>query len=170
MKKFSFSLLFVLLFFFNLKSQPVTEKTIDKSISVNCNIDTVWWKWTTHEGLKTFLGPDNKVEMKPGGAYEIYFLPDNPPGQKGGEGNIVLSYLPKTMISFTWNAPPQFPEIRNHEHKTWVVVELNALDESSTEVNLSHLGWLEGEAWDAVYNYFDRAWGVVLSWLAESCK
>ncbi|MGC9343957.1 MAG: SRPBCC family protein [Bacteroidales bacterium] len=170
MKGVTLSMLLISSFFLSLKSQALTEKIIRKTETVKCSIDTVWWKWTSHEGLKTFLGADNKVEQKPGGAYEIYFLPDNPPGQKGGEGNTVLSYLPKIMISFTWNAPPQFPEIRNHEHKTWVVVELNAIDESSTEVSLSHLGWLEGEQWDAVYDYFDRAWGVVLSWLGESCK
>jgi uncharacterized protein YndB with AHSA1/START domain len=169
MKRVALSILLISLFLFSLKSQPVTENIIRKTITIDCNIDTVWWKWTNHDGLKTFLGGDNKIELKPGGAYEIYFLPDNPPGQKGGEGNIVLSYLPKTMISFTWNAPPQFPEIRNHEHKTWVVVELQEVNDNSTRVNLSHLGWLEGEQWDAVYDYFDRAWSVVLEWLSESC-
>jgi D-arabinose 1-dehydrogenase-like Zn-dependent alcohol dehydrogenase len=53
-------------------------------------------------------------------------------------------------FKFTWNVPPQFPEIRNHEHKTWVVVELEEVDDILTRVSLSHLGWLEGEQWDVV--------------------
>ena len=148
----------------------MNDKIIEKTRIVNCSIDTVWWKWTTHEGLKTFFGPDNKIDLSIGGAYEIYFLPDNPYGQKGGEGNKILSFLPESMLSFTWNAPPQFPEIRNHEHRTWVVVEFRAVDDGNTEVRISHLGWLDGEQWDDVYEYFDKAWGTVLEWLDQSCR
>ena len=44
-----------------------------------------------------------------------------------------------------------------------VIVRLKALDDTSTEVTLHHLGWGEGEKWDATYAYFDRAWGNVLA-------
>lgn len=148
----------------------ITDRIIEISRIVNCSNDKIWWKWTTHEGLKTFFGPDNLVDLKIGGRYEIYFLPDNPPGLKGGEGNNILSYIPNEMLSFTWNAPPEHPEIRNHEHKTWVVVEFIAIDDQKTEVSLKHLGWLDGEKWDDVFNYFVKAWDTVLSWLEESCN
>lgn len=150
--------------------KTMNDKKIEKATTVNCPIDTVWWKWTTHEGLLTFFGADNKVDLTIGGAYEILFLLDNPAGQRGGEGNKVLSYLPKKMLSFTWNAPPHYPEVRNHEHRTWVVVEFNAVSESQTQVKLTHLGWLNGEQWDAVYDYFDKAWESVLNQLEKSCE
>ena len=148
----------------------INNKIIVKTKTVNCPVDTVWWKWTTHEGLLTFFGPDNKIELKPGGAFEIYFLPDNPKGLQGGEGCKIISYLPKKMVSFTWNAPPEHPEIRNHDHKTWVVLNFSSISEKQTEVELNHLGWLDGEKWDEVYNYFDSAWDTVLGWLEESCE
>lgn len=170
MKRLTFVILLILLFVSGLNAQTITDKIILKTKTVDCNIDTVWWKWTTHEGLLTFFGADNSVELVPGGIYEIYFNLDSPEGQKGGEGNKVLSFLPLKMLSFTWNAPTRFPKIRNHEHRTWVVIEFNEISEKATEVNLSHLGWLEGEDWDAVYNYFDRAWEIVLDWLATSCE
>lgn len=150
--------------------KQINDKIIIKTKTVNCPIDTVWWKWTTHEGLLTFFGPDNKIKLKLGGAYEIYFLLDNPKGLQGGEGCKIISYLPKKMLSFTWNAPPEHPEIRNHNHKTWVVINFNSISGKQTEVELNHLGWLDGEKWDEVYNYFDSAWDTVLKWLEESCK
>jgi len=150
--------------------KKISNTIIEKTAVVNCSIDIVWWKWTTHEGLLTFFGADNKIELVLGGDYEIYFLMNNPVGQKGGEGNKIISYLPKEMLSFTWNAPPEYPEIRNNKHKTWVVVNFKAVNENSTEVTIKHLGWLTGDAWDNVYNYFDSAWDTVLNWLKESCK
>ncbi len=150
--------------------ENITGQIIEKTRTVSCSIDTVWWKWTTHEGLLTFFGSDNTINLAPGGEYEIYFIMDNPVGLRGGEGNKILSYLPKKMLSFTWNAPPEYPEIRNHEHKTWVVVEYKAIDDNNTEVKISHLGWLPGDKWDSVYNYFDSAWVTVLDWLETSCE
>ena len=148
----------------------VSDKTIKKEVIVECGLDEVWNKWTSSEGLKSFFGVDNNLEFRIGGKYEMIFLPDNPVGQQGGEGNVILSYLPKKMLSFTWNAPPQFPGIREHAHKTWVVVQFNEEPDGRIKVQLEHLGWLEGEDWDAVFDYFEKAWGVVLTWLENSCK
>jgi len=134
------------------------------------DLETIWKKWTTHQGLKTFIGVDNKVELRPGGPYEIYFLKDNPEGTRGGEGNQVLSFLPQKMLSFTWNAPPSIPEIRHHAHKTWVVVQFEKVDADHTKVTLDHLGWLAGAKWDETYDYFDRAWDIVLTSLEQSCN
>ena len=69
------------------------NKMIDKSRIFNCAVDTLWWKWTTYDGLKTFFGEENKVELAIDGAYEIYFSMDQPVGQRGGEGNKIISYL-----------------------------------------------------------------------------
>lgn len=104
------------------------EKEIKKSKIVRGTIDEVWLKWTTHNGLKTFFGVDNKIELKLGGAFEIYFLMDQPEGLKGSEGCKIISFLPNEMLSFTWNAPPQFPTIRKKSYKTWVVLYFKALE------------------------------------------
>jgi len=147
----------------------INHKVIEKTRVVNCPVDKVWWKWTTHEGLLTFFGLGNEVGLKLGGLYEICFLMDSRPGLKGGEGNKIISYVPEKMLSFTWNAPPQHPEIRKHKHSTWVVVHFKTLG-GQTEVSLQHLGWLDGKLWDDVYDYFDSAWTKVLDWLEESCE
>ena len=107
------------------------------------------------------------MDLTPGGPYEIYFVLDNPEGTRGGEGNTVLSFIPRKMLSFSWNAPPSIPEVRNHTHKTWVVIQLEAVDTGQTRVSLDHLGWLDGQKWDETYTYFDRAWDIVLDSLEE---
>jgi len=141
---------------------------LHKNIVVHASLDEVWKKWTTSSGLKTFFGVDNRIELRPGGPYEILFLLDNPPSTQGGEGNTVLSFLPQKMLSFTWNAPPFIPEVRDHQHKTWVVLHFEELTEEQVQITLDHLGWLDGPAWDEAFFYFDNAWDLVLTSLKES--
>ena len=144
----------------------LTEKQLVKTKIINQSVDTVWWRWTTHEGLKTFFGADNKIVLTPNGAFEIYFMLDKPTGLKGSEGCKVLSYLPKKMFSFSWNAPPQFEEVRKSDYKTWVVVEFNYISENRTEVTLHHVGWPTDERWTPVFDYFNKAWDFVLNSLS----
>lgn len=147
----------------------MNDKYIHKTRLVQSSLDEVWWRWTTHEGLLTFFGADNHIELRPGGAFEIYFIMDAPSGSRGGEGNQILSYLPKQMLSFSWNAPPSIPEIRNQDHRTWVVVQFEETTPGQSRVSLDHLGWLDGAAWDETFAYFDKAWDMVLNSLVESC-
>lgn len=171
MKNFLITCLAVFLFYNPfLAQQPVpVERMIRKSTIVDCPPDIAWARWTTHQGLKTFFGQDNQMELSIGGPFEIYFSMDAPAGCRGSEGCKVISYLPRKMLSFTWNAPPQFPEIRNGDYHTWVVVHFKELSSGQTEIELHHLGWLEGEDWQQVYQYFDKAWGYVLNWFEDSC-
>ena len=127
---------------------------------------SLWKRWTTREGLMTFFGADNNVELRPDGPYEIYFLMDNPPGLRGSEGCRVLSYLPEKMLSFSWNAPPQFQEIRNSDYHTWVVLLFRGVGDEKTEVTLTHLGWPDDSRWDEVFRYFESAWERVMDGLA----
>lgn len=155
---------------FSQQAFKMSEKAIIKKAIVNCSLDSMWWKWTTHEGLLTFFGEDNKIELKPDGAFEIYFSKNAPEGQKGSEGCKVLSFIPKRMFSFSWNAPPSLMEARESGYHTCVVVEFKAISNSATEVILTHSAWPDEKKWDAVYEYFVPAWGFVLEWLSNSCK
>lgn len=120
----------------------------------------VWRAWTTSEGARSFFAPEARIELRLDGPYEIYFVPDAPEGSRGSEGCRILSYLHEEMVSFTWNAPPQFAELRSE--RTFVVVRLADAGVGATRVTLTHGGWRDGEEWDAVFAYFDKAWPFVL--------
>jgi len=136
-------------------------RMIQKEAVVPASLAEVWDAWTTVRGVTTFLGPSAKLELAIGGPYEIYFDPNALPGSQGSEGCKVLSYLPRQMLSFDWNAPPQFPNVR--KERTWIVILLEELGERQVKVKLAHLGWRDGEEWDEVFRYFSRAWGTVLA-------
>ena len=140
------------------------ERIIQKEAAIAASLREVWQAWTTEKGVCTFFAPAANVDLEIGGLYEMLFNPDAPAGSKGSEGCKVLSYLPDQMLSFDWSAPPQYPDIRTE--RTWVVVELTAGPLNTTRVELSHLGWGEGDEWDQVFQYFKRAWDIVLGRLA----
>ncbi len=127
--------------------------------------ERAWQLWSSSEGLASWLVNRAKVELRPGGAYEIYFMDEAPAGSQGSEECRVLSFLPTRMLSFTWNAPPMLAKTR-HEH-TWVVIELADATDQGTRVRVTHTGWpasgLRDEPqWEETFTYFDRAWGRVL--------
>lgn len=129
----------------------------------------VWQLWASGEGLASWLVSRAKVELRPGGPYEIYFVDTAPEGSQGSEGCRVLSFLRERMLSFTWNAPPHLG--RTRWESTWVVIEL-ADEGAATRVRVTHTGWpasgLASEPqWAETYAYFERAWGGVLKVLVD---
>ncbi|UCD64181.1 MAG: SRPBCC domain-containing protein [Candidatus Zixiibacteriota bacterium] len=137
-----------------------TNRRLTKEVLVDAVISEVYRAWTTSEGVRTFFAPDAKVELWPGGAYEMYFSPGEPEGLRGSDGCRVLSFLPSSMFSFEWNAPVRFGPLR--DVYTQVVIMFEELDTGETRVTLTQHGWGEGEDWDELHDYFDGAWTYVL--------
>ncbi len=150
----------------------LTNKILEKEIVVPASISEVWAAWATDEGVRAFFARDSKIELRVGGPYELYFDSDAPAGRRGSENCTILSFLPGRMLSFSWNAPPEFPTVRelHGPNGTWVVVMLSPLErdgKNSTLVTLTELGWGEGGEWDKSYDYFDEAWQTVLERLSQ---
>jgi len=141
------------------------ERVIHKEIVVPAPASRVWDAWTTREGVTSFFAPRANLELAIGGPYEMLFDLAASPGSQGSEGCKILSYLPQEMLSFDWNAPPQCPNVRRE--RTWVVVQLEPQGAEATKVKVTHLGWQEGEEWEQAFDYFVRAWRVVLGRLAH---
>ncbi len=140
--------------------QDQSDKILRREMVVPASLEEVWKAWTTTEGVKTFFSSDAKVELAVGGPYEIYFDLDKPYGLRGSESCRVLSYLPMQMLSFDWNAPPEFGELRKKH--TIVVLQFEEVEPGQVKVVVSQHGWGKGENWDKLYDYFHKAWSSVL--------
>ena len=140
------------------------ERAIDKEVVVDASIDQVWDAWTTKAGITSFFSPDAEIDPRVGGAFHVFINPYAAAGMKGADTMQYLALQPKTMLSFDWNAPPSLPDVRRQH----TVVILRFMPEGAkTRLTLHHVGWgsadgENGKQWDAAYQYFDRAWGLVL--------
>jgi uncharacterized protein YndB with AHSA1/START domain len=138
------------------------SRSIEKRVVVDAPVTEVWKAWTTNEGARTFFSPLTNIDARLGAPYEIYFKADEPYGSQGSEGCRVHSILPMKLFAFTWNAPPQFRAIREPELHTIVYLRFEEISDGKTAVHFSQQGWGEGTEWDQVFQYFERAWDVVL--------
>src|SRR3984893_5001978 len=121
-------------------------------------ISEVWRVWTTSQGAEEFFAEKANIRLAIDGPYEIQFDPKDE--RSGTKGLKILSYAPEEMISFQWNAPPEYPEVRNGG--TWVVVQMRSEGIDRTHVTVTHLGWKEGAEWDRALVHFTRGWGDLM--------
>jgi len=129
--------------------------------TLNAPVALVWKAWTTAEGIESFFAPKvAKIEVKPGGAFELWFAPDAPAGSRGCDGCLVHSVKPMEQLVFEWNAPPTIPTIR--PLRTLVYLDFKTLAVDRTELTLRNFGYGEGEEWAKSRAYFERAWPAVM--------
>jgi len=141
-------------------AHPDYDREIRITRTVQTTPDLIWSCWTTESAMQTWWVQDCRIEAAVGGAYELYFQMDNPPGTRGGEGNIILVLEPEKRLSFTWNAPASQPETRNQH--TVIDLRMTVLSPTRTEIELLHRGFGVGTAWDETYAYFQTAWTTVM--------
>src|SRR5688500_9439274 len=82
--------------------------------------EKVWAAIASSEGLAVWAAAAANVDLRLGGAYELYFKPQNAPGKRGMEGNTILSFVPARMISYSGELPG-----------TWVVYTIEKTDRGS---------------------------------------
>ncbi|PIW32025.1 MAG: hypothetical protein COW29_00195 [Rhodobacterales bacterium CG15_BIG_FIL_POST_REV_8_21_14_020_59_13] len=142
-----------------------TGRIIVASVEMEASPAEIWALWTTEEGL-TFFAPASNIDLRPGGEYEVYFLPDAPDGQRGSEGTTVLGFQENRMLTISWALPPYMPEVR--PHLTPLTIEIIPVSGTVTSVTLTHTGWGEGGEWDEAYAYFQQNWPLVLTAMSEA--
>jgi uncharacterized protein YndB with AHSA1/START domain len=133
------------------------EKMLAFEIEIDAPLDSVWARWATGAGRKKFLAPSSKFELATLGYMEVLFAPSAPVGQQGAENNRVLAWQEKELLSFTWDAPPQFTDVR--AQRTMVIMRFKKLSDTKTLVTSRQVGFGTGGNWDLVYDYFKSAWG-----------
>src|SRR4051812_12658336 len=156
-------LLLFLLFVLDGAQDAAPTRVILKEAVLPIPVEQAWALWADGKGATSYGVPQAaNIELKPGGKYEIFFNKEAPEGERGSEGCNVLSFIPHRMLAFTWNAPPSIPTLRKEDVRTEVDVFFEKVPEG-TKVRLVQHGLGVGKDWDTYGDYFDRAWGLVLS-------
>lgn len=117
-----------------------SHRVIREEAVVGARVEEVWNAWVTEEGVKSFLAPACNIDVYVDGPYEIFF---DPGAEPGAEGVRILAFEPRKMLSFTWNAPPELPEVR--KERTHVVIGFEEFPGDRTKLTLTHDGWRGGK-------------------------
>ena len=128
---------------------------IDGETTIRALPARVWAALTTPAGLAGWIAPESRVELRIGGAYELYFFPDAE--DRGMEGTKVLAFVPEELLVTSGEAPD-----------TWSVWRLEPLPDGGTRVSFSGLG--TSAEWAERLPYFRDATPGVLARLKEAVE
>jgi uncharacterized protein YndB with AHSA1/START domain len=144
-------------------------RRIVATTEVAAPINDVWQAWTTKKGLEGFFAPEALIEPRVGGGLSVHFYPKRAAGFRGAENMTILSFEPPARLSFTWNAPRDYPHARSQ--RAVVTVYLVERSPGRTAVTLVHDHFGAGYDWNETIAYFGPAWqGSVLPRLRQSLE
>ncbi len=143
-----------------------TDRSIVMKIVVDVSAEKAFELWSTVEGTRKFFGADAAIDLRPGGSYEIYFLPREEPQSElnSTKGAKLLGMEPNRNLVFEWTAPPFAAELNVEPLPTWVEVSFQSLSgqPGKTELHLVHHGFHRGGNWDVIFEFFVRGWASIL--------
>lgn len=133
-------------------------------------MNLVWYAWTISERVSEWFAPETFIEPEIGGAYGLYFIPENKTGMNIN-GCKVIKLVAQRELHFTWKGPEQFADIMNQDNSlTHVKVNFHEVNKSSTKVSVEHVGFKATENWLEAYKWHEMAWSGVLSSLKSALE
>ncbi|MBO8164960.1 MAG: SRPBCC domain-containing protein [Brevibacillus sp.] len=142
---------------------------IVKEVRIAASPELVWRAWTSPDRLTAWFAPAAHVEARVGGAFELFFDPDNR-DKMSTRGCVFTELTPNERLSFTWRGPDPFAELMNREGElTHVTVTLQE-ENGSTRLLLVHDGWGEGAEWAEARSWHQSAWDQVLGSLKSALE
>jgi len=122
------------------------EKRLDFEVEVPGTTKDVWTALSTTEGLKTWLAPETRVDLRKGGDWVVLFN-----GASAGGGTIT-DFVDGKSLTIKAMAPESFPTVR--KERTTATFEIEpAKDGKASIVRLHQTGWKTGEEWDKAFDY-----------------
>jgi len=142
------------------------DKIIYRSVRLKCNPSKAYEMFTVNKHLEKWLTQIADVELKVGGKYELFWNPED----KENDSTIgckILALQPNRFLSFEWKGAKQFKHFMNDVRPLTNVVTFFIPTNDGTEVHILHTGWRETEEWKKAFEWFERAWTMVLSELEK---
>jgi len=131
------------------------DNIIHQKVTLKCDAVLAFDMFTKNEYLQKWLTKEAVVEPKVGGKYELFWIPEDRENDST-IGCKILAIEKGKILNFEWKGPKQYKEFMNTRRPfTNVTVFFNSTG-SSTEVNLIHTGWGEGENWEEARLWFDN--------------
>jgi uncharacterized protein YndB with AHSA1/START domain len=136
------------------------ERMLCHEIVVAAPAGEVWRLISTAEGFSTWAAPVVAIDLRVGGAFETSYDRTARIGDAGNIHNRVVAFAPETLLVIQIaDAPPGFPHGAEARELT-TVMAVERVDDAHARLRVSMLGFREGEAFDALFAFFDRgnAW------------
>jgi uncharacterized protein YndB with AHSA1/START domain len=141
------------------KVEASMDKIIHLSAHLSCSPRRAFELFTRNDRLESWLAPHAEVEPAIGGAYHIFWAPDDRENDST-LGCRITAMEPDQFISFEWRSPRQFKDFANNADPLTHVVVFFIPIPTGTDVHLIHSGWRGTPEWDAAREWQEKAWQI----------
>jgi hypothetical protein len=133
------------------------EKVLQLSIVVPININETWKLFTTNEGLKKWIAPVAKIDMKIGGSIKTNYDPNKTSDDSTSIKLDIINYIEYEMLTLKVNLNSNFPmEVKKEDKNLQEILQFVKLDDNRTKIISSMVGWGQGSSWDKTYAFFEK--------------
>ncbi len=139
----------------NLKGKM--DKVITVETTVRLNKKNAFDLFTQKEYLEKWLTKKAFVKDEVGGAYELFWEPEEPRYNSTIDCKILAMAKPD-FLSFEWKGPKQFDAFMNHIRPLTNVTVMFFENKDFTKIVLLHSGWRQNKQWNEAREYFSNAW------------
>ena len=141
-----------------VESCRVKSRDIDIQVLIESPLGKVFEAWSKPEMLERWLARKAVVDLRVGGAYELFWDPKDPKADNTA-GCRIIGLVPDAELSFSWKGPKQFAAVMGD--KTSIFVRLERRDDA-TLLRFVHTGWGSGSDWDKARRSQAEAWKEAL--------
>jgi len=133
------------------------EKVLQLSVIIPLDKASTWKLFTTEEGLKQWMAPVVKLDMKVGGSIITNYNKSKPIEDSSSIKLNIINYVEQDILTLKVNLNNNFPaSARNEDKNLQEVLQFISIDSGKTKVVSNMIGWGKGSDWDKVYTFFER--------------
>lgn len=137
--------------------EEAPSQTVAYEHEIDAGVEDVWNAFTTDEGLKSWMAPIAKIELRIGGKMTSNYNKDGQLGDATTIENTILSYEPKRMLSLqATRFPTGFP-FEEAAKGTWSVFYFTPISSGRTRVRVVGLGYRDDEQSRKMKSFFAGA-------------
>lgn len=165
MKKFFLVVILGHLIFNNLNAQVANtsyvtqygERVLQLSIIVPINLKETWKLFTTDEGLKKWIAPVAKIDMKIGGSIRTNYDKEKTVEDTSSIKLDIINYIEYEMLTLKVNLNNSFPpEVKKEDKNLQEILQFVKVDDNRTKIISTMVGWGQGSHWDMAYSFFEK--------------
>lgn len=142
------------------------NKIIHLSAHLHCDTKSAFAMFTDNQQLESWLTTVAEVEPSVGGAYELFWQPDDRENNST-IGCKITAMESAQLLAFEWRSPQQFKHFANTADPLTHVVLCFIPNGKGTQVHLIHSGWRSTPEWEDAQQWQEQAWRGALQLLEK---
>ena len=133
------------------------DRVLQLSVVVPIDIRETWKLFTTDEGLRKWIAPIAKIDMKIGGSIKTNYDPNKAIDDTTSIKLDIINYIEYEMLTLKVNLNNSFPpEAKREDKNLQEILQFVKVDGKKTKIVSSMVGWGQGSYWDKTYSFFEK--------------